>query len=65
MNIPDDDDRIYFINTDWLRENVVRLPDTEPMKFDLVPTDDPDKYQMRITAPLPQFLIKGARINGN
>lgn len=56
--ITDDNDRIYFVNMDWIRSNVVRLPDEQPPTFELLPTDDPNKYMMRMTAPLPKFLIK-------
>lgn len=59
--IPDDDDRIYFANMPWIRNNVVRVPDKQLTTLELLPTDDPNKYIMRVTAPLPKFLIK--RVN--
>lgn len=59
--IPDDNDRIYFINMDWVRENVRRDPETLPPTFELVPTDDPNLYTMRVTAPMPKLYIKSAR----
>jgi len=56
-----DIDRIYFLNTSAL----VRIADDESERIatELIPTDDPDKYVMRITTPVPRFYIKEAKIN--
>ena len=54
----DDEDRIYILPDGWLRKNVGREPDTEPMKFELIPTDDPVRYVFRVTEPAPKFYIK-------
>lgn len=58
IEIPDEDDRIYFLPDGWLRKNVYREPDTEPTRFEMLPTDDPNKYILRVTAPTPRFHIR-------
>jgi len=51
-----DDDRIYFIDP----SQFVRVVDdhSEHITTELVPTDDPNTYIMRITAPVPRFYVK-------
>ena len=59
----EDVDRIYCVDVNWLRSNVVRLPDEGPTRFILQPTPDPEKYVMRIISPAPKFLIKTANLD--
>jgi hypothetical protein len=59
----EDTDRVYCVDTNWLRSNVVRLPEESPTRFDLQPTSDPEKYVMRISGPMPRFLIKTANVD--
>jgi len=51
-------DRIYFLDP----SKVVRLQsDEEVITQELIPTNDPNIYTMRITAPVPRFAIKTAK----
>lgn len=56
-----DDDKIYFINSQWLKENVRCEQDLSPVAFAILPTDDPNKFIYRITQPMPRFYIKSVR----
>lgn len=52
-----DDDRIYFFDP----SQVVRVVDEdERVTTEILPTDSPDKFIVRITAPVPKFYIKRA-----
>jgi hypothetical protein len=59
----DDDDRIFLVNTQWLRENV-RLGEMPPITTELKPTDDPNKFVFQVTAPMPKIYIKRANGHG-
>ena len=58
FEIPDDEDRLYFINSqEW-----VQVPPLEPsMEFRII-TIEEDKIVMKIIAKLPRFLMKKAII---
>ena len=59
-----DEDRIYIFATNDVTCLVDE--DSERITTEIFPTDNPNKYIMQITAPVPRFLIKTARIdNGN
>ena len=61
MNTEDyDDDRVYVMDTNWWRENV-RLGPEQPLQFETLPSSDPDKYTMRVSAPMPPIYIKSSR----
>jgi len=50
------DDRFVYFNSN----DVVRVVDqeSETIKTELLPTDDPDKYLMRISVSVPRYLFK-------
>lgn len=58
--IVDDDDRIYFIDS----SRVVRIVDDESERItsEILPTDDPDKWTIRLSIPAPRYYIKRAVI---
>lgn len=60
MGMPNDDDRLYFMNGPF---RLVADEESERVTTELVATDDPNRFIYRITRPGPPCLIKSINLH--